>query len=112
MLNKHELESLVLSDPEKLNADPWNPGSFIKCQSFMQKYQDCIQHQDIRGEFVFKSKCLSYHKLAGLCYKLEPKYFIQAANEELEEDSYLDSYISKQTRYNKKPEVLKMKNNL
>ncbi|OMJ91666.1 hypothetical protein SteCoe_5693 [Stentor coeruleus] len=109
MFNKHEIESLIASNPDKSNANPWNPGSTIKCEDFMKKYQDCIQNQDIRGEFIFKSKCLSYHKLAGLCYKLEPRHFINATKEELEEDAYLDRYIASQTRFNKKPEVLKMK---
>ena len=112
MLKNREIEYFSSKFPDRVNADPWNPSNNVKCQDLVQKYQDCVENELQRETRYMNNKCRGIQRLALMCYKLEPKYFVDAAKSELSEEYYLDLYISKQTVSTQKKSVFKMKDNL
>jgi hypothetical protein len=86
-------------NPEKQNVNPWNPSEKIYCTELATKYYDCIEREKSSDRpFNIHNKCNSLIKLTSLCFQLDEKEFLNAANDEGMEDYYLDMYIQKQLR--------------
>ena len=109
MLKNREIEYFSSKFPDRVNADPWNPSNNVKCQDLVQKYQDCVENELQRETRYMNNKCRGIQRLALMCYKLEPKYFAEAMQNEMTEEHYLDLYIGKQLKYRKTSQVFKMK---
>ena len=110
MFQTRELSFFIKNNPEKVNADPWNPEKTIKCMELVEKYYDCVESVKQRNAVSMKSKCESIKKFALYCFKLERNYFLDAVSSEIDEESYLDLYLNKQMQRSTPKSVWKMKN--
>lgn len=96
MFLARELKILTHSDPERANVNPWDPTSQIKCMEIVERFHDCVANMRERNAIQLQRKCVQLRKIAYLCFKLEPKYFLEEATKELDSEAYLDLYLKKQ----------------
>ncbi|CAG9327216.1 unnamed protein product [Blepharisma stoltei] len=97
-----ELTYLQRQFPNKMNPDPWNPDKMINCSVLVERYFDCVDNLNARNIKSLKNACPQMKRFATLCYKLEPKYFLDSVGKEIDEETYLNLYISKQLGYETK----------
>jgi hypothetical protein len=108
-MHKSELEYLAFKNPDKQNADPFTPGVMVKCMEYMENYNLCRERRQDMGLVKGTEDCEQLQQVAIWCFKLEPKYFVEAVKAELTEGMYLDQYINKQMKFSRTAPAFKMK---